>query len=641
VGDGTYRLSLFGSGTALVLRRMDVTLQRATLDLAVAPVNGTPVVGITADGASRLTLTVTSHGIRSDSVSVVPLSLGEFERIGSGGSPLTLDKSGNGTLVYVPPNAVPAEALTDILAIGSSGAARVIPAAPVSFTIRYVDLDGVARTASASVKVCRPPVLLIQSLLGGSAATWTKFAEYARANKLDGFVSGEGLTWSPGNAQISEWGKDVAARISEARTAYESSGIQIAAVDVVAHSVAGLAVRSLLEGPTPRRDVHRLILVGTPNHGIAWLDQEIGAPAVRWLDAHPAAAAELAEGSTFLRGLNPATIGDGSADYVNVIGRRPSGLSGSRQGAPSEPDDGIVSAASAHLDGVPDVLIDGVVHAPGLLGDVPSLMESADVWSRLVSLLVGTVPDAEPDALQFSLRAGSQVSASLDPQTLPWTSLSRFPSAVGAGIALRTGDAGYASLAISRSGQTWGVVSLDERTEVVLRASWPSLVRLEVMSGRVRLRVQDSVAFAGNFEVVLLPGPRGTKWYLIQPDARVLGAGSDLVVSHDDIDSILALEGPASVEYSKGAGFSPARLVEGGKGIRIRSDGKVEDEAVPARGWWSTGPWNPAVRFPYFHPAVMGVCLAALALALVYHIRARRAFAERSRQKSSSADQKP
>jgi hypothetical protein len=631
--DGTYRVSSFGTGTPLVSRRVNVTLERATVDVALKTASdGGPLLGIATDGVSRLTFSVSSHGIRPESVTVTPPTLGAFERASSVAAPLTLDKDGNGTLVYVPPSVLPSEALTTSLQIGVGPTTRTVPAAPVSISVRYVDLDGATQTTTVSIKVCRPPVLLVQSYLGGPAS-WSPFAEYARTKRLDCQIVGEGVTWGLGNGSLEDWAKDLARSLSEARATYAASGIKIAAVDVIAHSAGGLVARSLLEGTDSRQDVRRLILVGTPNHGIAWLDQEVGAAASRWLAAHPTAAAELREGSAFLRQLTSPSAADRRADYINVVGRRAPSLSASRQGSSTVQDDGIVSAASSHLDGVPEVRLDGVVHAPGLPLEGDGLTESSAVWTKLVDLLVGEVPQAEPDALRIELRRGGLVStsASVDPQPTQWTPVSKFPAALKDGVAVRTLDKGYATVAVVQAGQAWGFISLDAKTEVVLRASSPNLIRIEVVSGRARFRADS--ADAGDFEVVLDASPRGALWYATQPDARTLGVNGDYVVAREETSSVLALDGTIIVEYSKGVGFSPARLVEAGTGIRVRANGVIEDEAVPTRGWWMSGVWRDPLPFFHFPIWVMALMLAGLAGATAYHLRAKRGLAERARQK--------
>ncbi|MCX6100362.1 MAG: hypothetical protein NTV92_02855 [Candidatus Bipolaricaulota bacterium] len=96
----------------------------------------------------------------------------------------------------------------------------------------------------------------------------------------------------------------------------------------------------------------------------------------------------------------------------------------------------------------------------------------------------------------------------------------------------------------------------------------------------------------------------------------------------------MALAGTVIVEYSKGTGFSPARLVEGGTGVRVRATGIVEDEKLPARGWWTLGVWSEPTPFFYFPIWIMALSLAGLAAAVVYHVRTRRSLAERSRAKT-------
>ncbi len=631
--DGTYHISLFGTGTTLTVRHVDLVLQRAYLTLSIAATGAAQVVGVAADGTSQLSVTVTSHGIRTDSVTIVAPALGEFSRPSSNASPLVLDKDGNGTLVYVPPDVLPDELLTDTVVVGSSDAMRQVPAATVPITVKFQDLDGVSRTTGLSIKVCRPPVVLVQSYFGGTAS-WARFADYAKARRLDCLVVGEGATWTSGNASLEEWAKSLAASLSAARAAYETTGIRIGAVDVVAHSVAGLVVRSLLEGTNPRRDVHKLILVGSPNHGVAWLDQEVGGAATKWLEGHAMAAAEVAEGSTFLLGLQHADPADRKTEYVNIVGRRTSTLSAVRQGSSTVQDDGIVSAASAHLDGVPDLRFDGVVHAPGLVGGT-ALTESPDVWSQIYGLLIGEVPHADPDALKIELRRGQQVSTSINPQVTPWIPVAQYPSTLSSSMSIRTGDKGYASIAITHAGSAWGTISLDAKTEVIVRTGMPSLTRIEVVSGRARFHAQDAAANAGDFEVVLDPMTRPAAWYMLQPDARIVGVDADFVAAREETDSVIALSGTVIVETSDGIGFSPARLVETGKGIRVRSGGTSEDEAVPAHGWWTLGVWREPVPFFCFPPWLMALSLAGLAGAVVYRVLANRRLAERSRAKNT------
>ena len=621
--DGSYRISTFSSGAAVSAQRIDVTLQRATLTLAAKGA----VTAVAADGVSRLAIQVTSRGIRSETVSVDAPALGEFERASSGASPLTLDKDGKGTLTYIPPRALPDSVLKSTLSVGTGSAARTVPAAVVNISVRFLDPSGAPQAATLAVKVCRPPTLLVRSYLGG-AAPWDGFAAEAGRSGIDCVIVGEGGTWETRDGSLADWAKNLARSIDDAKSAYEKSGIQVGAVDIVAHSASGLLARNLLEGANPRQDVGRLILLGTPNHGIAWLDREIGDATVKWLAAHPTAAADLQEGSTFLRALAPSSASR-RASYVNIVGRRAPSLSASRQGSATAQDDGIVSAASSHLDGVPDLRFDEVVHAPGLPLQGTALTESRDVWAKIIDLLKGDMPVAEPDAQQIELERGRQVTIGPSLQSPTGSEPARFPVTIGGSTFVRTGDKGYADISIARAGRVWGSIWLDANAEIIVRASLPDLVRVEVVSGSARLRALEDAAEAGSFEVVLDARARSSTWYESQPDIRTLGVNGDFVVTRGEACSVLALGGTVIVEYSEGTGFSPARLVDRGTGVLVRSGGATEDLDVPARGWWTSSVWQTPVAFFYFPIPILLVSLAGLAVALTYHLRARRRFAPR------------
>jgi hypothetical protein len=63
----------------------------------------------------------------------------------------------------------------------------------------------------------------------------------------------------------------------------------------------------------------------------------------------------------------------------------------------------------------------------------------------------------------------------------------------------------------------------------------------------------------------------------------------------------------------------------------MRALNTIEDEAVPARGWWALGVWREPGIFVFFTPWVMGLMLAGLAAAAVYHVRKKRSLSNRPR----------
>jgi hypothetical protein len=131
---------------------------------------------------------------------------------------------------------------------------------------------------------------------------------------------------------------------------------------------------------------------------------------------------------------------------------------------------------------------------------------------------------------------------------------------------------------------------------------------------------------------VLDASPRGTLWYTAQPEIRTVAVKGDYVASREETSSVIALGGTVIAEYSKGTGFLPPRLVEAGTGVRIRANGAIEDETLPARGWWTSGVWREALPFLRFPTWVMILMLLGLAGAAFYHLRVRSRRDKEARQ---------
>lgn len=119
---------------------------------------------------------------------------------------------------------------------------------------------------TTTVTVRRPPVLLVHGFCGGYD-TWDDLVE-------DGLLKPE---WQGGdivrrrfdpngdrltNDSPSDIAQEVAAEIQDMKSRF---GVRT--VNVVVHSMGGLATRSYIQGPGFQGDVHRLAMLGTPNHG--------------------------------------------------------------------------------------------------------------------------------------------------------------------------------------------------------------------------------------------------------------------------------------------------------------------------------------------------------------------------------------
>lgn len=152
--------------------------------------------------------------------------------------------------------------------------------------------------------------------------------------------------------------------------------------DLVCHSMGGLVARDALTRDTSARtampEVHRLVLVATPNHGSALAalqpvselrevamravkDGELALPA--WfIEGRGEAALDLAPDSAFLRDLNARPLPRNMAITIiagSHVGMDAQGLSPALRALLG---DGVVSLDSAVLEGVEDVVVVGANH---------------------------------------------------------------------------------------------------------------------------------------------------------------------------------------------------------------------------------------------------------------------------------------
>ncbi|MEN6368323.1 MAG: hypothetical protein ABFD77_01325 [Thermotogota bacterium] len=631
---GSYRLSAFGTGGTPVAKRVNLTLQRVQLSVTPeARPDGGRYAGVAADGTSTLALALSARGIRLDTVTVQAPRLGTLRGTSGAARSVPLDAEGRGTLTYIPPT----DLATDVLSRSLDGESAPVWAAAVPLTFEYSDREGNRASTTVEVFVCRPPIVVTYAFAADQAA-WTTFAEYARNAKFD-------PTLAPAFAaptvigSLEEQAELLRRTISERLRAYAVLGIKAPKADVVAHSLAGLVARHAVEEPADGHTmVRKLLLVATPNHGISWLELP-QAFLTSWLDQHPVAAQELAEDSEFLRRLNAGeatgTHLNPDVQYANLVGRRTELRAGGDIGLGAAEDDGFVDTASAHLNGVPDFIFDGVRHSEALALRDMAVASFADVQAKITSLLQRDLPRADLDDTRLELwKGGGQVEISPQVWVGAWTSVTQFPVSLRPTFGVRTGKASYAAVGMYTSQGQWGTLGLDEDSEAIVHSSSPNVLRIQLVAGKARFRRLPGTS-GGDYEVVLATGPANGPWYAARRSIRVLGRDADFAVSTGDVVTVSALDSRLLVETSDASGASTARWVDESREARIKSSGLVEDEAVPGGGWWTKSVWRepgPPFRFPLW---MLAVTLVGLAAAAVYHVRASRREAH-SRQAGKS-----
>jgi len=208
-------------------------------------------------------------------------------------------------------------------------------------------------TGSITAKV--PPLILVHGWCGDpSADTWGRFPELLETRGFDVFLAN--LSETPCD-WMSQSGKQWCIEPREACVGCNGEGIATleavlarqvkkvarehgGKVDVLAHSMGGLVTRAFISelttpGPVYRGEIHRLLMVGTPNYGTGGADSVI-----RHFLCSPTQAQDMQMGSHLLWTLHRAWEAAPSKPHVFTLAGTP-GFKGLT--------DGLVTVYSAAL----------------------------------------------------------------------------------------------------------------------------------------------------------------------------------------------------------------------------------------------------------------------------------------------------
>jgi parallel beta-helix repeat protein len=134
-------------------------------------------------------------------------------------------------------------------------------------SLRVRDDQGVwSAPVATTVTVRRPPVLLVHGICG-SSDTWSELtSNYYLGPEWQGSDVYR-RTFDPNrNGKTNDSPMDIAALVA-AEIQDMKTRFGVRTVNVVVHSMGGLATRSYIQGPGFQGDVNKLVMLGTPNHG--------------------------------------------------------------------------------------------------------------------------------------------------------------------------------------------------------------------------------------------------------------------------------------------------------------------------------------------------------------------------------------
>jgi len=272
---------------------MEVPVVPTQVQIEQNPITQEPYIGVVADGVSTLDVFLHFPQLAGQPIPFTPPALGTLEGdavVDAGGQPaVLLDGSGSATVRYRPPAYLPDSGLLT----EKVNVFKVIDGVPVAnespisvggakevINFTY-EVPGVGtETVPLEILVFRPPVMLVHGFTGDTT-TWDDLAKHLRSLGFD--AVNRNYPGTP-ESTIMDIGEDLAARIAEQEGDYARAGIKLSRVDVVAHSTGGLFTRSYIQGLSGdyRGDVRKLIMVGTPNHGVSTPSKWIGALQSWW-----------------------------------------------------------------------------------------------------------------------------------------------------------------------------------------------------------------------------------------------------------------------------------------------------------------------------------------------------------------------
>lgn len=571
------------------------------------PTTGVPFEGLVADGSTTLVGELSLPGASAVSVSAM---YGSVERV------VTLDETGTGRFEYTPPAYLPVAALSEAHTMDGEAYWGMVDVVTLSFT----DVEQTRQTLSKELRLLRPSVFLVHGFTGNSK-TWENLAKTLRAKSFRA-INRDYLDPKGTPSTIEGQAEKLLQELRDEHTRWTKQGIKPGRVDVIAHSMGGLIARQCAESSVDCRPlIRKLIMVGTPNHGVgldtgrpgtsskswgeqidqafgrAWKDPDLqaGATMAYAFDTHAEAADQMHYDSAFLAALNAGEETgkhlNPEVQYLNLIGRR------SWVGAPSlfGANDWVVYNASSHLAGVAEELFESHVHSTVFANVVfgpldTALTESPAVFERLVRALQEDIPPAPLDGQEVALsRHSGEVSVRSGTQVLP---VKTAPRLLESRESVLTGPGASAVVLFSLKGNPWGAIALRENSEVRVLYASPNRVWVELRRGAATFRSVRNGATHFQVDVEALGLTE------IHPHARVVGLDTAFVVELGEGLEVEGLEGRTVTTPIGSEAALPSVFLAPGQRVRVQGEGAAERLPRTSNPWWT----DAADELPHADP---------------------------------------
>lgn len=358
------------------------------ISLETNPATGKPWKYVISDGSSYVVMDISLPGVKIVNYTVegnkgsVSSSSG-----GTGNSSGSINlSSGSGKLYYYPPKDIP-ESAGALIANTQQG--KPVRYFPGKVNFNYTGADGKNQAKSIEINYCQVPVILVHGFTGDKS-TWELLD---RMLNQKGFMTHRGDYYSTGELSgtmdIGAQSYLLADNIQKELQFYNQNDIKCSYVDIVCHSMGGLIARHYSTiHPNIGKNVRKIIMVGTPNHGIYnAIDLMTGRAAAWFSNSHKGMALEVDASSEtmnlFNSGEKNGTHINGSIQYGNIY---------------VEGTDGVVEGRSARLNGVAEVLLTSMKHSPaipdGMGYGTKSITTDFMVFGKIINWLNNPIPKA-------------------------------------------------------------------------------------------------------------------------------------------------------------------------------------------------------------------------------------------------------
>ncbi|HWQ19144.1 MAG TPA: alpha/beta fold hydrolase [Methanotrichaceae archaeon] len=590
----------------------------ASVSVEVNPATNKPYRGLAADGVSNLRIDLNFPHLKKGLIVIKKPALGRFEgdTLNANGE-VGLDGLGRATVVYYPPDYLKSADLNGRIELIHGSDAPPVRGAQVPLDFVYRDAENKECRQTLEITAYRPPVLLIHGIFGDKT-TWKKLDEYLHDKGFDSSVD----EYYSGDESIEALAEHLGENIADQINDYSASDIKLAKVDSVGHSLGGLISRYYAK--SDHGNLRKVIMVATPNHGVSYVYRTIGkgySLFMTWSAHHKRAAEELYYKSKFIEELNLNEKQCGhlnpEVQYGNIYCHYNSYVFKDNEFAqelmkertqPYRPQaplvstmtrdelyhsidsgaqtDGIVSSASAHLNGVEAFTINDVSHSSSLPASWygPSITESSEMMNKVEQWLTGEIPSRV--RWTYAEAFDGQGKAYQQMQNGEKKEITAYPVELNRLDSISTDEGGKASVRliqmVGSARSVFGLICLDSNSEMCLNFVSPINVEIQMKRGNARFICYGQ---KGSYSIDI--GREGDKIYDFEPRALVQHLNTDFVVSVGDDVRIYSLNGTMIIRNFQQNETVFTEALTDGQGAILNANGSAREVGLPQERWWS------------------------------------------------------